>query len=198
MNTDKEIVERSRSGPTIFGELYDRHAPDIYRYAARRAGDFAAEDVMAETFLIAFERRADFEGPSEAVRPWLFGIATNLLRRHHRAEARMLRALARNDGRGHSADGLEEVDAKVDSEGDRSRIGAALHALTPIDREAILLYAWADLTYEGIATATGVPIGTVRSRINRARRKLRTALGFALFDEMDSDHGRTAPAPRHA
>ena len=198
MNTDKEIVERSRSGPAIFGELYDRHAPDIYRYAARRAGDFAAEDVMAETFLIAFEARAGFDGPAEAVRPWLFGIATNLLRRHHRAEARMLRALARNGGRGHTADGLDAIDARVDAAGDRSRIGAALAALAPIDREAILLYAWADLTYDGIATATGVPIGTVRSRINRARRKLRADLGFALFDEMDSDHGRTAPAPRHA
>ncbi|MDN3903165.1 RNA polymerase sigma factor [Arthrobacter sp. YD2] len=198
MNTDKEIVERSRSGPAIFGELYDRHAPDIYRYAARRAGDFAAEDVMAETFLVAFEGRAGFDGPAEAVRPWLFGIATNLLRRHHRAEARMLRALARNGGRGHTADGLDAIDARVDAAGDRSRIGAALAALAPIDREAILLYAWADLTYDGIATATGVPIGTVRSRINRARRKLRADLGFALFDEMDSDHGRTAPAPRHA
>ncbi|MCC3275547.1 RNA polymerase sigma factor [Arthrobacter sp. zg-Y20] len=198
MKTDKEIVELSRSGPSIFGELYDRHAPDIYRYAARRAGDFAAEDVMAETFLIAFERRAGFTGPAEAVRPWLFGIATNLLRRHHRAEARMLRALVRNSSRGDTAGGLEAVDAQVDADGDRSRIGAALQALAPIDREAILLYAWADLTYDGIATAAGVPVGTVRSRINRARRKLRADLGFALFDEMDSDHGRTAPAARNA
>ncbi|MET4061958.1 RNA polymerase sigma factor (sigma-70 family) [Arthrobacter sp. UYP6] len=198
MNTDKEIVELSRSDPAIFGELYDRHAPDIYRYAARRAGDFAAEDVMAETFLIAFERRASFSGQAEAVRPWLFGIAANLLRRHHRAEARMLRALAKDGRRGDCADRLEAVDAKVDADGDRFRMGAALQALAPIDREAILLYAWADLTYDGIATATGVPIGTVRSRINRARRKLRADLGFALFDEMDSDHGRTAPAPRNA
>ncbi|MCC3278621.1 RNA polymerase sigma factor [Arthrobacter sp. zg-Y40] len=198
MKTDKEIVELSRSGPSIFGELYDRHAPDIYRYAARRAGDFAAEDVMAETFLIAFERRAGFTGPAEAVRPWLFGIATNLLRRHHRAEARMLRALVRNSSRGDTADGLAAVDEQVDADADRSRIGAALQALAPIDREAILLYAWADLTYDGIATATGVPMGTVRSRINRARRKLRADLGFALFDEMDSDHGRTAPAARNA
>ncbi len=152
---------------------------------------------MAETFLIAFERRRSFDGPAEAVRPWLFGIATNLLRRHHRAEARMLRALARNGHRGEAAGGLDLVDAQVDADGDRFRIGAALQALAAIDREAILLYAWADLTYDGIATATGVPIGTVRSRINRARRKLRADLGFALFDEMDSDHGRTAPAPRH-
>lgn len=198
MNTDKELVERSRWGPAVFGELYDRHAPDIYRYAARRAGDFAAEDVMAETFLIAFERRGSFEGPDEAVRPWLFGIATNLLRRHHRAESRMLRALARSSGRTETADGLDLVDARADADGARTRIGQALVALPVIDREAILLYAWADLTYEGIATATGVPIGTVRSRINRARRKLRADLGFTLLDEMDSDHGRTAPAPRHA
>jgi RNA polymerase sigma factor (sigma-70 family) len=197
VNTDAEIVERSRYGPTAFGELYDRHGPDIYRYAARRAGDFVAEDVMAETFLIAFEGRAEFVGPSEAVRPWLFGIATNLLRRHHRTEARMLRALARTGGRMDSLDAMEAVEVKLDAAGNRVLLGKALRDLAPIDREAILLYAWAELSYEGIATAAGVPIGTVRSRINRARRKLRAHLGLTLSDK-ENDHGRTAAAPRNA
>ncbi len=190
-------MERSRYGPAAFGELYDRHGPDIYRYAARRAGDFVAEDVMAETFLIAFEGRAEFVGPSEAVRPWLFGIATNLLRRHHRAEARMLRALARTGGRADSLDAFDAVEVRLDASGNRVLIGNALQDLAPIDREAILLFVWAELSYEDIATATGVPLGTVRSRINRARRKLRAHLGLILCDQ-EIDHGRTAVAPRNA
>lgn len=198
MKTDAEIIEQSRYGPAAFGELYDRHGPDIYRYAARRAGDFAAEDVMAETFLIAFESRHGFEGPAEAVRPWLFGIATNLLRRHHRAEARMLRALARTGGSSDAFDGLEAVEANLDAAGNSARIGGALRALAPIDREAILLHVWAGLSYEGIATATGVPIGTVRSRINRARGKLRADLGSTLLTGKESTHGRSAVAPRNA
>lgn len=188
MKTDAEIIEQSRYGPAVFGELYDRHAPDIYRYAARRAGDFAAEDVMAETFLIAFERRHGFEGPAEAVRPWLFGIATNLLRRHHRAEARMLRALARS-GPAEIPDGFDEIETELDAPARNARLGKALQALAPIDREAILLLVWADLSYDGIAAATGVPLGTVRSRINRARGKLRADLGSTLLLEQETNHG---------
>jgi RNA polymerase sigma factor (sigma-70 family) len=197
VNTDAEIIEQSRFGPAAFGELYDRHGPDIYRYAARRAGDFAAEDVMAETFLVAFESRSTFRGPAEAVRPWLFGIATNLLRRHHRAEARMLRALARS-GPGDTFDGMEAVETHLDAAGNRAHIGRALRALKPIDREAILLHVWAGLSYEGIAAATGVPLGTVRSRINRARRKLRADLGPTLLTGKESTYGRPAAAPRNA
>ncbi|MDN4609586.1 RNA polymerase sigma factor [Arthrobacter burdickii] len=195
MNTDAEIVERSRYGPAAFGELYDRHGPDIYRYAARRAGDFVAEDVMAETFLIAFEGRFDFVGSTGAVRPWLFGIATNLLRRHHRAEERVLRALVKLGGRVEDPDFLGAVDERLDAPGNQARIARALQGLPAIDRDAILLLAWADLSYEDIATATAVPLGTVRSRINRARRKLRVNL--TLSDQED-DHGRSAVAPRNA
>ncbi|MDQ0734792.1 RNA polymerase sigma factor [Arthrobacter agilis] len=194
MNTDAEIIERSRYGPAAFGELYDRHGPDIYRYAARRAGDFVAEDVMAETFLIAFEGRARFTGAGEAVRPWLFGIATNLLRRHHRAEARTLRALARSGDRADTTAGLLAVERRLDAPGHQAVIAQALRGLAPIDREAILLYVWADLSYQDIATATEVPLGTVRSRINRARRKLRVDLNLTLSDK-EVDHGRPATAP---
>ncbi|WP_394249065.1 RNA polymerase sigma factor [Arthrobacter pityocampae] len=197
MNTDAEIVERSRYGTAAFGELYDRHGPDIYRYAARRAGDFVAEDVMSETFLIAFERRFDFVGPAGAVRPWLFGIATNLLRRHHRAEERVLRALAKLGGRVEEPDLLGAVNDRLDAPGTQARIGRALQELPAIDRDAILLLVWAGLSYEDIATATGVPLGTVRSRINRARRKLRVHLDPTLSDKED-DHGRPAVAPHHA
>jgi len=197
VNTDAEIVERSRYGPAVFGELYDRHGPDIYRYAARRAGDFVAEDVMAETFLIAFERRLSFVGSAEAVRPWLFGIATNLLHRHHRAEARVLRALVKVGGRAEAPDLLEDVDAKLDAPGNQARIARALRDLAAIDRDTILLYVWAELSYEDIATATDVPVGTVRSRINRARRKLRANLNLTLSDK-ENDHGRPAVSPRNA
>lgn len=99
MSTDSDIIVRSRDSPAAFGDLYDRHASVIYRYAARRAGDFVADDVTSETFLVAFERMDTFDHGRGDARPWLFGIATNLLRRHHRAEARTLKALAKASGR---------------------------------------------------------------------------------------------------
>ncbi|MCB5273210.1 ECF RNA polymerase sigma factor SigL [Arthrobacter sp. SO5] len=82
MSTDNDIIRRSRDSPAVFGDLYDRHASVIYRYAARRAGDFAADDVTSETFLVAGEKLETYDLDRDDARPWLFGIATNLLRRH--------------------------------------------------------------------------------------------------------------------
>ncbi|WP_334683402.1 RNA polymerase sigma factor [Arthrobacter sp. CAN_A212] len=142
MNTDAEIVERSRYGPAAFGELYDRHAADIYRYAARRAGDFVAEDVMAETFLIAFERRSDFVGSTDGVRPWLFGIATNLLRRHHRAESRVLRALVKLGARAEASDVLDDIDTRLDAPGNQAHIARALDCCGDLGQWALLKWGF--------------------------------------------------------
>lgn len=197
MSTDNEIIRRSRDSPAEFAALYDRHASVIYRYAARRAGDFVADDVMSETFLIAFERRETFDPSREDARPWLFGIATNLLRRHHRAEARMLSALAKSAPREATSDTSDSIAAQVDAAAATARIAGVLKGMPGIDRETLLLYAWADLSYEQIACAMDVPVGTVRSRLNRARKTLRTGLGTQL-EESENDHGRLAAAPRNA
>nr|WP_238324630.1 CU044_5270 family protein [Paenarthrobacter aurescens] len=147
----------------------------MHRYAATRAGESVADDVMAQTFLVAFESRESFDHRSEDARPWLFGIATNLLRRHHRAEARRLKAFAKAAGRESYGDGTDRVAERLDAAATTARLATAMRKLSSADRECLLLYAWADLTYDGIALATGVPVGTVRSRLNRARRILRDA-----------------------
>lgn len=198
MSTDSDIIRRSRDSPAVFGELYDRHASVIYRYAARRAGDFAADDVTSETFLVAWEHLESYDLHRHDARPWLFGIATNLLRRHHRAEAKMLKAAAKASSRESITDDSDRIAAQVDATVATGRIARTLKSMAAIDRETLLLYAWADLTYEGIASAMDVPVGTVRSRLNRARRALRTELNLGLLDETENDHGRLAPAPRNA
>lgn len=178
-DTDGEIIRLARDNPAVFGELYDRHASALYRYAARRAGEFAADDVIAETFLVAWERLGSYDLNHEDARPWLFGIATNLLRRHHRSEARMLKAAAKAALRDSVADESDRVAAQTDALVATGSIALALKSMAAIDRDTLLLYAWGDLTYEGIAAAMDVPIGTVRSRLNRARRTLRIELDAA-------------------
>ncbi|ALE04769.1 RNA polymerase subunit sigma-70 (plasmid) [Arthrobacter sp. ERGS1:01] len=190
MTTDADIIRRSSESPRAFTELYDKYARMVFRYAARRAGDSAAEDVMAETFLVAFERRDSFDLTWDDARPWLFGIATNLLRKHHRTEAKLLRVLAKSSGRDSYADSTDRIAEQVDAAAATSAMAVALRKLSAADRECILLYAWAELSYEGIAEATKVPIGTVRSRLNRARRILKDAAGPFRHNTEEADHGR--------
>ncbi|WOH19134.1 RNA polymerase sigma factor [Paenarthrobacter sp. GOM3] len=198
MSTDSDIIRRSRDSPSAFGELYDKHASIIYRYAARRAGDFAADDVTSETFLVAWEQLETYDLDRDDARPWLFGIATNLLRRHHRAEAKMLKSAGKAASREALSDDSDRIAAQVDAAAATASIASTLKNMAAIDRETLLLYAWADLTYEGIATAMGVPLGTVRSRLNRARQTLRSQLSLEELDETENDHGRLAAAPRNA
>lgn len=188
MTNDSDIIRRARERPEAFTELYDKYARMIYRYAFRRAGESAAEDVMAETFLIAFERRESYDHVWEDARPWLFGIATNLLRRHHRTEAKILKLLAKSSSRETYADSTEQIAEQLDA---TSVLAAGLRKLSSADRECILLYAWADLSYEGIAQATKVHIGTVRSRLNRARRVLKDAVAPFGNSTEEADHERT-------
>jgi RNA polymerase sigma-70 factor (ECF subfamily) len=195
---DSGAVSSSHENPGAFAVLYDKYSRMVYRYAAARAGDSVAEDVMAETFLVAFESRESFDPQWEDARPWLFGIATNLLRRHHRTEARRLKAFAKAAGRAAHDDGQDRVAERLDAAAATAGIAAALRGLTSADRECLLLYAWADLTYEGIAIATGVPIGTVRSRLNRARRVLRDAADLDQIDDKESNHGRDNAAARNS
>ncbi len=116
------------------------------------------------------------------MRPWLYGISANLLRRHEREEVTRYRALARSAGAG-MADtaapdgGLEELMDHVDASRLRPLLAAALAELDPRDREVLLLVAWADLTYPQVAAAMDVPVGTVRSRLHRARRRMRERVG---------------------
>ncbi|MFD8047984.1 RNA polymerase sigma factor [Streptomyces chartreusis] len=171
---DADVVAGSLEQPELFARLYDRYAPDIHRYAARRLGEAAADDITADTFLTAFRIRARYDRTRPSARPWLYGIAANLIGKQRRAEVRALRALARTGHDPVAASWVEDTDSRVAAQGP---LADALASLSAGDRHVLLLVAWADLTYQEVAEALDLPVGTVRSRLNRARRKVRTALG---------------------
>jgi RNA polymerase sigma-70 factor (ECF subfamily) len=164
------------SDPERFAVLVHRHAPAITRYVTRRLGADAAEDVAAETFLVAFRQRASYIGDGRDCLPWLYGIATRLCHRHWRMETRQLRLLARTGVDSVIEPFTDQVEAQVTASAVKPRLAEALSRLPKPQRDALLLQAWADLTYDQIAKATGVQLGTVQSRISRARRRLREQL----------------------
>jgi RNA polymerase sigma factor (sigma-70 family) len=175
--TDGELIARSVSEPEHFATLFDRHAASVHRYLGRRVGDLA-DDLLSETFLIAFRRRAAYRPEHVEVRPWLIGIATNVVRGHVRSEQRRYRAVARAASeRAPSGNVPDESDDRIAAASMRAPLAAALAGLKTRDRDVLLLFAYAQLSYEEIATVLDVPIGTVRSRLNRARRQTRAALG---------------------
>jgi RNA polymerase sigma-70 factor (ECF subfamily) len=174
--TDAELLAASVRDGDRFTAVYDRHYAGVHRYVAGRLGPQAADDVVAETFLTAFRRRAAFDPSRGDVRPWLFGIATNLIAQHRRTETRRYRVLAKvgadRDPGGHD----DRVAASVSAERLQPSLARALAALSRKDRDVVLLKALAQLTHEEIADVLGIPYGTVGSRLSRARRKLRAAL----------------------
>lgn len=174
---DATIVAQSRQVPERFAVLFDRYAPEIHRYVARRLGATAADDVVADTFLAAFRQRDRYDPARGSARPWLYGIATNVVGRHRRSEARLYRALARTGVDPVVTNHADGVVAKVVAAGTQRQLAAALRRLSRGDRDVLLLVAWGDFSYEEVAAALGIPVGTVRSRLHRARRKVRDALG---------------------
>jgi RNA polymerase sigma factor (sigma-70 family) len=168
--------------PEVFGELYARHFAAVYRYVAGRLGPDAADDLAAETFLAAFRRRHRFDPARGAVRPWLFGMATNLVAQHHRAESRWYAALARA-----GTDPLitpaarpsdeDRIADRVAASQTRPVLAAVLARLPNRDRDVLLLVAIGELSYAEVAFALGIPEGTVGSRLSRARRKIIAVLG---------------------
>jgi RNA polymerase sigma factor (sigma-70 family) len=170
---DSVIIGRSLTDPEQFAVLFRRHAPAIQRYVTRRIGPHAADDVVAETFLAAFRQRAAFRTGTPDALPWLYGIATNMLRRHWRTEVQQLRLLARTGTDPVTAPFTDQVDASVST---NAALAVGLARLPGPQRDALLLVAWGGLSYEQAAEAMGVPLGTVQSRVSRARRRLRAAL----------------------
>jgi RNA polymerase sigma factor (sigma-70 family) len=172
-STDAAVIRASRRDPAAFGLVFDRHWVRIHRYCVVRAGP-PGEDVAAETFRVAFDRRSGYDGREDAA-PWLYGIATNLLRTWFRTVARRERALRRSSG-DIVADNLDDALERAEAQRLGPELAAVLGRLSAEERDALLLHACAELTYDQIARATGVPIGTVRSRIHRARKRVRAHL----------------------
>lgn len=197
MSSDSEVIARSAHQPTVFAVLYDRHATTVYRYAAQRVGDHAAEDVMSETFLVAFERRASYDAAVWDARPWLLGIATRLIRKYVRVEAVAWRGMAADLAAQVAPDLIDQAGARLDAQLITRRLTKELRRLSDDDRDTLLLYAWGDLDYAAIAGAMNVPIGTVRSRLNRARRRVRRAARLHTL-EQETEHGRADTLPQHS
>ncbi|NRQ38681.1 RNA polymerase sigma factor [Nonomuraea sp. NN258] len=173
---DAAMIGRSLDDPESFAALFDRHADEIHRYAARRLGAELAEDVTGEVFLVAFRRRARYDRAWPDARPWLYGIATNVISQHRRAERRRNAAMAKVVVERPGTFDDRSAD-RVTAEQLQPRLAGALTGLSAAERDLLLLVAWADLTYEDAALALGVPVGTVRSRLHRLRVKVRRALG---------------------
>jgi RNA polymerase sigma factor (sigma-70 family) len=176
---DAAVMRLSRHEPEHFTVLFRRHAPHIQRYVVRRLGPDAADDIVAETFLLAFRQRDSYDQTRADARPWLYGIATNLIGRHRRAEIRLYRAMARTGADPVMEAFTDQVDDRVSASMASRQVAAALARLPKELRDTLLLVAWGDLSYEEVATALGIPVGTVRSRVSRARSKLRRTLGGA-------------------
>jgi RNA polymerase sigma factor (sigma-70 family) len=179
--SDAELVIESRDVPDRFGEIFDRHAEVVFRYLARRIGPDDASDLLADVFLAAFEARYRFDSDFSTALPWLYGIASNRLRKHFRRRAGELRMLDRVVAQREPVDQVDAVADVIDAQRTVQGMVTLLDELPPGERDALLLYAWEALTYEEIARALDIPVGTVRSRLNRTRRRLRAGV-----DEIDS------------
>jgi RNA polymerase sigma-70 factor (ECF subfamily) len=178
LDHDGHDIAASVGDPDRFRPVFDRHFPAVRAYLTGRTGPDSGEDLAIETFAVAFRARARFDADQPTARPWLFGIATNVLRHHRRSEFRRLRAHIRLRANPlASADpAFEEVEDQLDARSAVPLLARGLARLPGDQREALLLHVWAGLDYEGVADALKIPIGTVRSRISRARHRLRELL----------------------
>lgn len=183
VKTDGDLLRDARDDHAAFAEFVARHQLPLATYATRRLGSSHAEDIVNETFAVAYQRRDRFDPTRGEARVWLFGIATNLIRRHARLEAKTLRAYART--------GVDPV-AAHDAEGPAidAVVAGALAALRPEFRDVLFLHAVAELSHDEIAVAMGIPVGTARGWLSKARTAAATEIGKRAGGAIDpTPHG---------
>ncbi|MEU3649844.1 RNA polymerase sigma factor [Lentzea sp. NPDC034063] len=160
--------------PVVFGSLFDEYAAVVYRHAMRLCGDrVLAEDVVSLTFLEAWRLRRKVLAEGGSLLPWLLGIATNVLRNTTRAARRHREALGRVRVRDTVPDFADDVVDRIHDDESIEAVRVALASLRRSEREVFTLCVWEGLDYAAAAVALGVPVGTVRSRLSRARTRLR-------------------------
>jgi RNA polymerase sigma-70 factor (ECF subfamily) len=181
--SDASLMRLAASGQAgSFLALMGRHGQAIHAYLARRCGRDAADDLLSEVFLRAYAARGTFDGRRHNARPWLYGIARNVLHEHWRQSgAADLKPILIPTA---THDPWSEVDARLDAAARLPGVRLALAGLAPGDREVLLLVAWEGLTPAEAAGVLGIPPGTARSRLHRARQVMRRLL----------DHDTAAPA----
>ncbi len=171
---DTNLRKRIRAGDhDAFGELFDAYARSVYNHAFRLTGDWsAAEDIVSLTFLDAWRLRGKVDVEGGSLRPWLLGVATNVTRNTRRAARRHAAAVARLPRDEAERDFADEVAGRLDDADQLALVRTALALLRRPEREVLALCVWSGLDYPAAAEALGVPVGTVRSRLSRARTKL--------------------------
>jgi RNA polymerase sigma factor (sigma-70 family) len=172
--TDAELWRRAVQGePDAFGILFERHSRVVYNSLFRRTADWAlAEDLTSVVFLEAWRKRENVRLEGELALPWLLGVATNVLRNRRRSQWRHRAALQRIPPE-RGSDFADDADARLDDERRMRAVLRSLGALPKREQDVVALCIWAELSYEEAATALGMPVGTVRSRLSRARARMR-------------------------
>ena len=187
--SDADVISASLTDAAAFGRIFDRHATVLHRFLVRRVGPVEADALLGELFFIAFEKRSSFDTSRDSSRPWLYGIGTNLIARHRRSEERRLRALSRLAAQRQPAHDLAaQVSGAIDASIAWDVVVSGLASLPESERDTLVLFAWESLSYAQIADSLDIPIGTVRSRINRARSRLRE-LNPGTGEQPDNNHG---------
>jgi RNA polymerase sigma factor (sigma-70 family) len=171
MTPDRSAIA-TRQG---FSDVFDRHFPEIYGYLARRVGAGLGEELAQETFTRALTGRETYDPDRQGIRPWLFGIASNILRRHARDQHRQFAAYSRVELEPAIPE-HEAAIARADASAALPIMAEVLSGLDADQRDVLLLFAWGDLSYAEIAEALDTPIGTVRSRLSRARARMQSEL----------------------
>ncbi len=195
-STDSQEIEASLVHPHAFAALFQRHAGSVHRYVVKRVGPRDAEDLVGETFATAFRSRASYDLSRPDARPWLFGIATNLTRHYWRSEGRRQRRDAAAASNVISQDHSEEAATSVFFSSQEEAITRALSHLDDAHLDVLLLIAGPGFTYEDVAAALEIPVGTVRSRLSRARQQLRELLGDSTQYLDGESPSRRAPIAR--
>lgn len=189
--SDSSLIDASRSDPERFRLVYERHYSAVHGYLQRRVGVDLADDLAADVFVQAFRSRDRYDLIRPSAAPWLFGIATNLIRHHWRRERRQMRAFART-GADPVVTEIGEVVSRIDASRVAPTLARALASLKRGDRDVLLLHVWADLSQAEVAEALGLPEGTVRSRLFRARKHVReqiSACGQVTAEPAKDDRG---------
>jgi RNA polymerase sigma factor (sigma-70 family) len=172
--SDHDLWARGAAGhASAFGELFERHSDAIYNYLFRRTADWAAaEDLTSVVFLEAWRRCKEVRLESESALPWLYGVATNVLRNERRSRRRHSAALARLSGERDHADFIESSVERIDDECAMAQALALVARLPKSQQDVFALCVWSELSYDAAALALGIPSGTVRSRLSRTRARL--------------------------
>ncbi|MDX3583317.1 RNA polymerase sigma factor [Streptomyces europaeiscabiei] len=199
--SDPERAARARiraGDREAFAEVYDAYARAVYNHAYRLTGDWStAEEVMADTFLDAWRTRERLEPDGGSLKPWLLGMATNKARNANRSLGRRLAFLARRPAPDPVADFADETAGRLDDARRLAAVRQVYGRLRRAEREVLALCVWSDLDYGQAAEALGVPVGTVRSRLSRARARLGRLTDERLREQRrteDRAHG-TAETP---